>query len=221
MEKSEQSIESIWKEGFLKEDALVAPKLNDLYNRKSIHLVDKYKRMFKTNMVGIFIGSVVILIALSLLGIPYAGAAMFFILNAMVIVDKGLLNELDKLDNSQTSYQYLKMLDRWMEHKSKANINMARVFYPYAFVVMMLGMYFLPVRGEGLGEQILQELLTSFPNISLVFGLPVIMLVALITIAGILAFIAKRIYLWDLQLVYGDILQKLKNLLADMEELRA
>ena len=27
----EKSIESIWKEGFLKSDALVAPKLNDLY----------------------------------------------------------------------------------------------------------------------------------------------------------------------------------------------
>ena len=30
----EKSIESIWKQGFLNSDALVAPKLNNLYNQK-------------------------------------------------------------------------------------------------------------------------------------------------------------------------------------------
>jgi hypothetical protein len=30
----EKSIENIWKEGFLKNDALVAPTLNNLYNQK-------------------------------------------------------------------------------------------------------------------------------------------------------------------------------------------
>ena len=28
----EKSIETIWKEGFLEKDVLLAPKLNDLYN---------------------------------------------------------------------------------------------------------------------------------------------------------------------------------------------
>ena len=45
----EKSIENIWKEGFLKSDALVAPKLNNLYNKKSIHIIDKFKRRFKTS----------------------------------------------------------------------------------------------------------------------------------------------------------------------------
>ena len=47
----EKSIESIWKEGFLKDDALVAPKLNDLYNQKSIHLLDKFEKMYKLNLI--------------------------------------------------------------------------------------------------------------------------------------------------------------------------
>ena len=37
----EKSIETIWKEGFMKDDALVAPKLNDLYNQKSANIIDK------------------------------------------------------------------------------------------------------------------------------------------------------------------------------------
>ena len=43
----EKSIESIWKEGFLQKNAMVAPKLNNLYNKKSIHIIDKFKRMFQ------------------------------------------------------------------------------------------------------------------------------------------------------------------------------
>ena len=29
-----KSIETMWKEGFVKEEQLIAPKINDLYNRK-------------------------------------------------------------------------------------------------------------------------------------------------------------------------------------------
>ena len=49
----EKSIETIWKEGFIKNDALVAPKLNDLYNQKSIDIVEKFKRMYKLNRIAI------------------------------------------------------------------------------------------------------------------------------------------------------------------------
>jgi hypothetical protein len=44
-----KSIETIKKEGFLKSDALVAAKLNNLSNQKSIGIVDRFKGMYKTN----------------------------------------------------------------------------------------------------------------------------------------------------------------------------
>ena len=53
----EKSIESIWKQGFLENDAMVAPKLNNLYNQKSIHIIDKFKRMFKINLNALVIFS--------------------------------------------------------------------------------------------------------------------------------------------------------------------
>jgi hypothetical protein len=34
-----KTIEAAWREGFLTQGALVAPKVNDLYTRKSIHIV--------------------------------------------------------------------------------------------------------------------------------------------------------------------------------------
>ena len=46
-----QPIETIWKNAFIKDNALVAPKLNGLYEKKSIHLIDKFNKMFKINLV--------------------------------------------------------------------------------------------------------------------------------------------------------------------------
>ena len=40
-----KSIETMWKQGFISEGELIAPKVNDLYNRKSQNLVGVYKEV--------------------------------------------------------------------------------------------------------------------------------------------------------------------------------
>jgi hypothetical protein len=42
-----KTIEATWREGFLTPDALVAPKVNDPYTRKSTHIVDRIQRLLK------------------------------------------------------------------------------------------------------------------------------------------------------------------------------
>ncbi len=75
----EKSIEIIWKEGFLKKDALIAPKINDLYNQKSIDIVDKFRRMYRINIIGIVLFAVIILPMNIAVKIPYMGIPMFFL----------------------------------------------------------------------------------------------------------------------------------------------
>jgi len=84
----EKSIETIWKEGFLKSDALVAPKLNNLYNQKSKHTIDKLMRMGAMNLVAIMIGAFSILVGSIFAGAAYAGAAMFLLLTWVDIYGK-------------------------------------------------------------------------------------------------------------------------------------
>ena len=67
------SIEKIWKEGFLSNDALIAPKINDLYNQKSKNIVDKFEVVFKWNLIGIIIYAALVLVVLTIMGIPYLG----------------------------------------------------------------------------------------------------------------------------------------------------
>ena len=90
----EKSIETIWKEGFLKGDALIAPKVNDLYSQKSIHIIDKYKRMFSINVNAIVAGSILFLVASYFIGIPITGIGFFLILNFVAFVNKRLANKI-------------------------------------------------------------------------------------------------------------------------------
>ena len=224
----EKSIESIWKEAFLSKDALVIPKLNDLYNRKSIYVVDTYKRMFKKNIIILFVAAFVMLIGISAIGAPHCGVPMFFMLNALAIVDLRLLNGLDKSNTKTNCYQYLKTLNNWMIHKTRVNILMARILYPYTFISMILGSWFFyleggtigAIEGSTVGDMVMNGLFQVYPEMPVIFGFPVFGIIGLMIIAGFLIFNAERIYKWDLNLVYGNILKKLSELISDMEELR-
>ena len=211
----EKSIEEIWKDGFLKSDALVVPKLNNLYNRKSMHLVDKFKRMFKINLNAIFIGSFVILLASFLVGIPVMGVGYFFILNGIVLVNRKQIKGLIKIDKNLSSYEYIKDFDSWMKTQMNVNAKIARYYYPLFFLFMVLGFWF----SDDI-QELISEILGGPHQIYLLNGIPVFWVLSLIVIMGLLAVFGKRIYKFDVGLVYGRVLRKLDDMLADMEELR-
>ena len=217
----EKSIESIWKEGFLKSDALVAPKLNDLYNKKSTHLVDKYKRMFKINLIAIVVGSFLILGASIILKIPVMGVGYFFILNAIVIINRKLLPGLKKIDKNVSSYQFIKTFDSWIKENISLNRKMAGYYYPLFFLSVVLGIWFSNQNGTPQGETLVNKMVLNYPDLYLVFGIPLIGILGLILILFILAFFGGRIYNWDLNIGYGRVLKKLDELIADMEDLRS
>ncbi|GAA4883997.1 hypothetical protein GCM10023311_02900 [Flaviramulus aquimarinus] len=217
----EKSIENIWKEGFLKSDALVAPKINNLYNQKSIHIIDKFKRMFKINLIAIIAFSFVFLIISFFVGIPITGVIFFITLSVLVFINKVLLNGLDKIDKGESSYQYLKTFNEWIQKQVAINEKISRFLYPIIFLSMILGFWFKDVEGMPLGERLVGEILVGFPDVYLIFGVPLIGIVIAFLILVFLAFFGDRIYKWDLNIVYGRVFKKLEELMADIENLRS
>lgn len=211
----EKSIESIWKQGFLDKNAMVAPKLNNLYNQKSIHIIDKFKRMFKINLNALVVFSFVVLVVSFFVEIPVMGVLMFILFNVIVIVNKKLFNGLKTIDKNVSSYQYLKSFDGWMKEQISINEKMSRFIYPYIFLAMVLGL--------GFSDQFRETLNRIFGNhqFYLVYGIPVFWVLAALIIMILLAVFGARIYKWDLNLVYGRVLRKLDELISDMEDLRA
>ena len=211
----EKSIESIWKKGFLDNKAMVAPKLNNLYTKKSIHVIDKFKRMFKINLNALVIFSFFVLASSFYVKIPVMGVLMFILFNVIVIVNKRLFKGLNAIDKNVSSYQYLKSFDSWIKAQIAVNYKMSRYIYPYIFIAM--------VSGFGFSSHFRESLNRIFDGYQpyMVFGVPVFWVLAMIVIIILLAIFGGRIYKWDLNLVYGRILKKLDELIADMEDLRA
>ena len=216
----EKSIETIWKEGFLKSDALIAPKLNDLYNRKSTHIIDKFKRMFKINLIAVSAGSIFVVGMSFLVKIPYMGLLLFVLLNTLVLINRKLLKGLNKIDKNVSSFQYLKSFNDWMNIQISLNKNFARFMYPGIFISIILGFWFGSMGGDAPGQIMVGELVTRYPDMLLLFGLPLYGLLAVVFVIGLLALFGAKIYIWDLNIIYGNLLKKLKEMIADMEELR-
>jgi len=212
----EKSIETIWKEGFLKNNALVAPKLNNLYNQKSTHIVDKFKRMFKINLIAIIVGSSLFLGISFIMGIPVLGIGFFIISNAIVIVNKKLLPGLEKIDKNASSYQYIKSFDTWMKKQLSVNRRLAGYYYPLIFLTMVLGAWF----SSG-GQDLFNDIIGKPHQIYLINGMPVLWTIPVILVACILAIFGGRIYNLDVNIVYGRVFKKLEELIADMDELRS
>ncbi len=211
----EKSIESIWKQGFLDNNAMVAPKLNNLYNQKSIHIIDKFKRMFKINLNALLVFSFFVLVISFLVKLPVMGVLMFILFNLLVIVNKGLFKGLEKIDKNVSSYQYLKSFDSWMQQQIAVNMKMSRYIYPYIFIAMVSGFWFSSAFRETLNR--------VFGDYQpyMISGIPVYWVFGMLIIVILLAIFGGRIYKWDLNLVYGGVLRKLDELIKDMEDLRS
>jgi hypothetical protein len=215
----EKSIETIWKEGFLKDDALLAPKLNNLYNQKSIDIVDKFKRMYKVNRIAIVAFALIILPVSFIVKIPYMGIGMFLLFMVISVIAQKFSRSLDKLDKTESSYQYLISFDNWVKEMTSTNTKLSRFLYPYVFIIMVSGFWFGSIGGDIPGDKIVNFILLKFPDSYLIFGFPLILIIIALLIISLLAYFGGKIGNFDLKLGYGRILKKLDGLLADIGEL--
>ena len=215
-----KSIETIWKEGFLKKDALIAPKINDIYNKKSIDIVEKFKRMYRINIIAIVLFAFILLPITSITDMVYMGIPMFFLFMTITYFAIQFKNKLEKINKNTNSYDYLKTFDNWTKEMRSFNMKFSRILYPYVFLSMFAGFWLGGLGKPVQGEQFVTYLLGEFPNMIVVFGFPLVMLLAMLFIVVLLAIIGPKIGEWDLKIGYGRILKRLDSLLLDMEELR-
>ncbi|MEO1054224.1 MAG: hypothetical protein AAFX87_26530 [Bacteroidota bacterium] len=210
----EKSIESIWKKGFLDSEALVAPKVNNLYNRKSKTIIEKLNRMMKVNIYAILIFASLNMVLYAVLGTPFAG---IFILSlsmwlCWVSVKKG--KNLKAIDTSLNSYDYLKAYDNWLKTAISGNVKMMRFLYPLIFLASLMPIVHALKVGEATSNAIANS------GFHLTYGIPTFAWVIAIAIAILIYAFGGKIYNWDLNMVYGRVFRKLETMIVEMEELR-
>jgi len=209
------SIEEIWKEGFISNDALVAPKLNNLYSQKSKNIVDKFELMFKWNLIGIAIFAVIVLVALSLFGTPYLGIFISAMLMSLVVRGRKEQASLALIDKNVSSYQYLKTFHGWLREMMDGYAKLYSFFYPALFLAIAIQFCFSDIAREGINGFVYE-----YPDTIMVFSMPLYLILAIALVAGLLFRFSGTLYRIDFNSLYGRMLTKLEDLISDMEELR-
>ena len=210
------SIEVIWKEGFLNEKSLVAPQINDLYNQKSKGLVDKMKRMYRVNLIALVVMAIVFPIWYYFLDAFWQGIAASVLLLLTAWYSKRQKRSIKTLNQGATSLEYLKSFDRWLKDSMSKNEKVLRFTYPLYFLIAMSTIG----SAWNKSEKPIAEIRRNFPDLIFVGNFPLFALI----IAGIatllILYFSKRIYRWDVRLVYGRVFGKLEETIAEMEKLK-
>ena len=210
-----QSIEKIWQKGFVDNNALVAPQINDLYNKKSQNIIDKLQRMFVLNINAIAGGALLLWAVLTYHEAPILGGILCLMLMSLVVLGRKQLKTLEKIDKNVSSYQYIKAFDEWLKDLMNEYIKIYTYFYPAVLIVVVVR-----IRISEDGQRIIDGLINHFPDSLLIAGTPWFVVLAVSILAGLLAYFAGPIYRADMYTIYGGAMKKLDEVIADMEELR-
>ena len=210
-----KTIEATWREGFLDPDALVAPKVNNLYTRKSTHIVDRIQRMQRINEIAIVIGAPVMWAFLSAVGIPYTGAIICTAWVGLLVVRRLYITKFNAPDSSLDSYQYLKAFQRWLNDRMARSRSVQRHLYAVTFLAMAIGL-----GASAAGQLVIRSIVESNPDVRLVNGVPLILIAAVGATAIVVDLLGGVIFDFDVNTVYRNVFRKLDQMVADMEELR-
>lgn len=213
----ERSIESIWKEGFLNAESLNTPRINNLYNQKSLHIVDRFKTMGKRNLYGIAIGSIIFLLISILVKIAYVGIFVALLMYYLIWIGRRQSQYLKAIHYGSSSYDYLKAFNDWLQKAIDEYGQVYRYIYPMLFIAFITGALYARILGQ---ESIISKIMND-PDTYLIQGLPIFWILPLALIVVLTFVFSGTLYKSDLYSIYGGIFNKLEELLKDMEELRS
>ena len=210
-----KTIEATWREGFLNPDALVAPKVNDLYTRKSKHIVDRIQRMLRINEIAITIGAPIVWVFLSAVGIPYTGAIVWTAFMGLLVIRRLYVAKFDAPDNSLDSYHYLKAFHGWLKDRMARSKRVQRHLYAVVFLALAIGM-----GASASGQLLIRLIVESNPDVRLINGVPLVLIAGVVVTAIVVDLLGGVIFDFDVNTVYRSVFRKLDQMVAEMEELR-
>jgi hypothetical protein len=211
------SIENMWKEGFLEEGALDLPKINRLYEQKSQHIVDKIKSRFKFNLKFIIVMAIAVPIIYFFMDALWEGVAIAVLLLATAWFSQRQIDRIKAVETGQNSYDYLKSFKCWLDTILLKNGSVIRFTYPIYFLIVM-SMLFSSWSSQ---EELVNEVVQKFPDVTFIGDIPLMAWIITAVITVLMLVFSKQIYLFDVRLMYGRIFDKLDATIKEMETLRA
>jgi hypothetical protein len=201
----EKSIEQIWKGGFMNNKELIAPKINALYNQKSINLVDRLINNMKTELFTVIILGFIIALFITIAGNHIIWGILLLLINSVwYIISKKQLKDLNDTQFNSNCYEYLIEISKKIKKIARINKRNTILSVPLTLIPILVYTYYNnqdKTLGQILGIDI--DLSKSY-------------LFILIPIAMLIAYGLYIIYLK----FNNRIENKITSLIIDMEELK-
>ena len=203
----EKSIEKIWNEAFINEKALIAPKINDLYNQKSKSLIHKIKRTYELDNKGLLPLAGIVTIGGILLSETVIGLYGTLLILSLYVFNRSLLKKFDTIDVKSDNLKYLKDYKNIMTSVTKATKKMFVLALPVAVFSIFILAYFTKE------DSFLSKVLTNNMSFTSMVVVGVIISVAL----AVICFVA---FSFSNKILYAPKLAKLNAIIEEMEALK-
>ncbi|MBG6129997.1 hypothetical protein IWQ47_001920 [Aquimarina sp. EL_43] len=174
----EKTIETTWKEGFLKKPELAVPQITILYNQKSKHIVEKLFSNFQNSLYFLIILSILIPIVMVSVNISFwwSITPSLFCLLYFYTGRKQFLS-LKKIEYNTNCYDYLKSINSKL--KAINRINLRNTVLGVGFMLSPLVIYtYFNNKDTNLGN-ILGIGYIDLPNELLFIILPITMMITI------------------------------------------
>jgi hypothetical protein len=211
----ENSIEAIWKQGFLNESSLVAPKINDLYNKRSIHIIDKMKRLYRINIIIIVNMAILIPITYYFMHATWQGVAYSVMLLLTLWYSLRQNRDFKALNYGATSLDYLRSFNSLLNDRLSKSEKIFRFSYPLYFLISTSAAWSI-----WSSHGITQKWHQKYPDRIYIGDAPLFALIIVGVATLLILYFSDKIYRWDVRLVYGRVFDKLKETIAEMEKLK-
>ena len=133
-----------------------------------------------------------------------------------MVLNRKEIAKVNDLEAGLNSYEYLKSFQKWLKDSISRSATFMRFLYPLCFLAALS-----PIWHAFSTVDETKEILESYAENELLFGIPILWLFIVLIIALIMAYFGERIFRWDINLSYGRMFKKLNELISDIEKLEA
>ncbi|MFD0963601.1 hypothetical protein [Pseudofulvibacter geojedonensis] len=203
----EKSIETIWENGFLNNQDLIAPRLNEIYNKKSQHIVEVLVKKMENEVVLLFIITFFNLVLGSILAKSFVwGIICALTVIPWIFVAKKQLQAIKHIEFTVNCYDYLKRVREKLKQITMFNFKLSVLSVPIVLTPLLIYTYFNNI-DKTFGEIMGNANLGGSNKLIFIF-------IPVVTILSALFF--------KIMLRLGNkTAKKIEQIVKDMEELRA
>ena len=203
----EKSIEKIWNESFIKEEALIAPKINNLYNQKSKSIISKIKRTYEIDNKGLIPMAIIVAIGMTLFSEAIIGFYGAFLIVCLYFFNNNLLKKFKAIDVTSDNLTYLK------KYKSIINIIMKATKKLFVFAIPLAVLSIFALSFSIKENSFLSKFISSDTSFLKIIAVGLL-------VAFVVSIIGRIVYTISTKILYAGLISKLDAIIIEMEDLK-